>query len=502
MFLLLLYSCLGLGLVLFSDGFLRFSQARRDALRLESAAEGGVKDSLAKLVSWSADKTSEPARLFEEELLALWADGSGGGILAAEKAMGLAFPFLSNSASGNLSWSATAACRLERRREEDPYVRSDYLVAIDARGRLTGWPPESSAGLDLALSVMAGRLPLSCFPFLLAGAEANEAAASLLEDGRLTLAPNRRGNLAPRGLVSPRSLVTADASPLLAKAMKVRSLDPGGISLAILRQALGLPAVDEPVPDGVYLIRNDSGPGGIFVQGDLDSLLLGIDGGRQVVGFVNAAGAWRLSFTPGLGPLDFQTPEGLVQDAQPPLGIILVNGAIGSLSAAVVDSTGNLEAASSSGLPCLRDGQSLTIVSTDELVIDSDLLHEGVSWAGSVPYLKDKQSQLVVYAAGRDVLDGSETRGDIKIGSNAPVDVRIQASLTAAGSFSVEGAAKSVLVSGGVQTAFLHPGASRLTIHPDERIADGWLAPAPAPSAAEPVLLLLGFSPRAWRERT
>jgi hypothetical protein len=387
-----------------------------------------------------------------------------------------------------------------RWREAESHARADYLIAIDAQGRLTGWPPESSAGLDLALSVLAGRLPLAFFPLLLAGTEANETAAALLEDGRLTLTPGRRGSLAPRGRVSPRTLIPGDASPLLAEAMKVGFLEPGGIGLAALRRALDLDVVNEPVPDGVYLIRCDTGPGGIFVQGDLDALLLAVDGARQVIGFESPGGTWRLSFTPGIGPLEFQTPQGLVRDAQPPLGIILVNGAVGSLSTAAVDAAGALTAAPSSGLPCLRDGQSLTIVSTDELVIDSDLLHEGMRWAESVPYLKDKPSQIVVYAGNRDVLDGTETKGALKIGPNAPANVRIQASLTAAGTFSVEGAAKNVIISGGIQAASLRPGAGRLTIAPDERLVDGWLTPGAGPSSTEPVLLVLALTPRAWRE--
>jgi len=499
-FLFFLLSCLGLGLVLFADGFLRFAQARRDALRLESAAEAGVKQALAGVITWAADAPSESASISDEHLAALRADAAGAGILAAEEAMGIAFPLTSEGSWGSLSWTSTAACFPERRRETEPLLRAEYLVAIEAVGRLTGWPPESSAGLDLALSVLAGRPSLAYFPLLLAGPEANETAAALLEDGRVTLAPSRRRSLAPRGRVSPRPLVPRDASPQMAEALKVRFLEPGGIRLDILRQALGLSAVNEPVPDGVYLIQSDTGPGGIFVQGDLETLMLAVEGERQVVGFETPAGSWRLSFRPGLGPLEFQTPQGLVEDVQPPLGIIMVNGAVGSLTAAEVDSSGGLAASPSSGLPCLREGQSLTIVSSDELVIDSDLLHEGVRWAESIPYLRDKPSQLVVYAAGRDMVTGAETGGGMKIGPDAPSSVRIQASLTAAGAFSVEGGSKSVIVSGGIQAASIQPGASRVTIAPDERLAEGLIEPACGPAAAEPVLLVLSLIPRAWRE--
>ena len=414
--------------------------------------------------------------------------------------MHIAFPYHTEGASDALSWSATAACGLDRWRDEGDYGRAEYLVAIDARGQLTGWRPEAMAGLDLSLAIVSGRPPLAYLPFLLAGTEANETAATLLEEGRISFAAGGRRGLAPRGLVTPRRLIPDDASPLLAKALKVGMLEPGGVRLALLRQALGLPLVNEPIPDGVYLIRNDAGPGGVFVQGDLDRLLLAIEGSRQIIGFETPAGAWRLAFTPGLGPTEFTTPTGTEQNEHAPLGIVLVNGAVGSLSAAVVDSFGTIAPAQEAGVPCLRDGQSLTIVATDELAINSDLLHEGVRWAESIPYLKDRQSQLVVYGAGRDLLDGTETRGRIKFGADAPPDIRIQASLTAAGGMTVEGAAKKVVVCGGLQAASLRLGENRMTIAPDERLADGRITPGFGPLASEPVLLVLGLRPQAWRE--
>lgn len=499
-FLFFVFSCLGLGLVLFADGFLRFAQARRDALRLESAAEAGVKQALAEMVSWAPAQPTEPASLAADRSAALLADAAGAGILAAEEAMGIAFPLTSEGESGGLSWTATSSCFPVRHRETAALLRADYLVAIESLGRLTGWPPESSAGLDLDLSVLAGSPPLAYFPLLLAGPEANESAAALLEEGRLVLSPSRRRSLAPRGRISPRSLIPRDASPQAAAALKVRFLEPGGIRLDFLRQALGLPEVNEPVPDGVYLIRSDTGPGGIFVQGDLDALLLAVDGDFQVVGFESPAGSWRLSFRPGLGPTQLLTPQGLVEDVQPPLGILLINGAVGSLSAAAVDAGGSLAAAPSSGLPCLRDGQSLTIVASEEVAIGSDLLHEGVRWAESIPYLREKQSQLVVYAAGRDMVTGAEASGCVRIAAGAPANLRIQASLTAAGAFQVDGGFKNVIVSGGVQASSIQPGAGRVTIAPDERLAAGLIEPACGPAALEPVLIILQLVPRAWRE--
>ena len=211
--------------------------------------------------------------------------------------------------------------------------------------------------------------------------------------------------------------------------------------------------------------------------------------------------AWRLKFSPSAGRMEFCGPEGLTSMDRVPLGMILVNGAIASLSAAEWDAGDELIPSPDQEIPCVLDGVSLTIVSAASVTIGSDLLHEGVKWVKDVPYLKDRSSQLIVYAGGRDLVDGSGRDGRIIIGSDAPAEIKIQASLTAADGFAVEGESKSVVVSGGLQTSALSLGENRLKIAPDERLTADALAPAPGPSAAEPVLFILSMRPLTWTER-
>ena len=65
----------------------------------------------------------------------------------------------------------------------------------------------------------------------------------------------------------------------------------------------------------------------------------------------------------------------------------------------------------------------------------------GRALAGRHPLLKDTQAQLVIYAAGRDVVTGEPASGGgIAVAESAPDDLKLQASLTAAsGGFRVEG---------------------------------------------------------------
>ncbi len=107
----------------------------------------------------------------------------------------------------------------------------------------------------------------------------------------------------------------------------------------------------------------------------------------------------------------------------------------------------------------------------------------------------------MVYAGGRDLIDGSVRDGRIIIGQGAPSEIKIQASLTAKDGFFVDGDSKTVIVSGGIQTSALSLGGNLLKIAPDERLTADALPPAPGPAAAEPVLLILSVRPVSWTER-
>jgi hypothetical protein len=499
-FVFFLFAALGLGTIDLTRTFLKLSAYKKNALLLSYSAENGVKRELARLYGFLVRATN-PLPLTPDRLDSLKADASAGGNETAEEAMALTFPDRLEETSGDQIWTGTARCSMDRFTDAATYFLTDFRIAVEAEGRLKSFAPTRSAALDLGLKTAAGRLPLSFFPFLLAGTTGNGTVTDLVAGKKLQLLPSRFKDYAPRALVTARPLIPQDPSSLLAAAAKVRFLRPGELDRAELRRALGLEMIDEPIPDGVYLIRSDLRPGGIFVQGDLSQLLLAIGDGWQYVEFQGGESVWRLKFSPAAGRMEFSGPDGQTTIDQVPLGMILVNGMIASLSAAEADAEGTLTPVRDQEIACILDGVSLTIVSAAEVTIGSHLLHEGVKWVKDVPYLQNKQSQLVVYAGGRDLVDGSVRDGRIIVGSGAPAETKIQASLTAANGFSVEGDSKIVVLSGGLQTSALALGENRLKIAPDERVTADALAPAPGPAAAEPVLLILSVRPLSWKER-
>ena len=499
-FVFVLFAALGLGTLDMTRTYLKLSAYKKNALLLSYTAENGVKQGLGRLYE-SMERTAYPLPLAADRWEAIKADGRAGGNETAEEAMGRSFPDRVEETSGVQSWTGTARCTMDRFAEATSYFLAEYRIAVEAEGRLKDVLPVRSAALDLALKTAAGRIPLSFFPFLLVGPSGNGTLTDLVAGKKLQLLPSRFKDFAPRALVTSRPLIPQDPSSLLAAAANVGFLRPGELNRAELRRALGLEMVDETIPDGVYLIQNEAGPGGIFVQGDLDRLLLAIGEGWQYMEFQAGGSAWRLKFSPAARRMEFSGPNIQQEAERVPSGLILVNGAIACLSAAQVETGDILTPAPDQETPCILDGVSLTVVSADKVTIGSHLLHEGVKWMKDVPYLKDKQSQLVVYAGGRDLIDGSVRDGRIIIGQGAPSEIKIQASLTAKDGFFVDGDSKTVIVSGGIQTSALSLGGNLLKIAPDERLTADALPPAPGPAAAEPVLLILSVRPVSWTER-
>jgi hypothetical protein len=291
-----------------------------------------------------------------------------------------------------------------------------------------------------------------------------------------------------------------DAIPLTAKALKVRVFRPQDLSTSSLRQALGLEPSSDPVPSGVYLIRDDLGLGGIFVQGDLDQVTTAIEGDYQIIVFEMTAGTWTLKFSPALGRTEFQAPgDSSIYDLVP-LGIIIVNGRISSLGGGIVGLDGEIEPEADEETPSILSGVSLTIVASEKITLTSHLILQNVHWQEGFPIIKDQTSQLILFSTGKDVVSGEEREGGIEISREAPSDMRIQASLTAAaGGFEISGFDKDVEILGGLQTVDYLGNGNSLTILSDERISNGIL-PENTPLTAGPWVAAIALKIESWKE--
>jgi hypothetical protein len=180
--------------------------------------------------------------------------------------------------------------------------------------------------------------------------------------------------------------------------------------------------------------------------------------------------------------------------------MILINGAVQSLGGGIMGPGGFPTIVTDAAIPSLLRGVSLTIVASDKMTITSHLVQQGVKWIGSIPYLKDSTSQLILYASGRDLVEGQETAGQVVIGPNAPREIALQASITAKNGFVSEGGSKTILVAGGIQTKSIALNGSDLTVVPDDRLRDPSRIPDHAPATTRPLLAVLSLRPLRWSD--
>ena len=492
-FVFFIFSALGLSLILLTQVYQKSLGYRRLAGSLAYAAENGVKLGLAEVLG---RLEALPAyRPLAPELVDIYKeDVAGAGGLVLTDALGLRFPHIALEEWRDFVWQTRVAGELVSSADEGAWIQARYSLAFAGEGRIAGVQAVRDSSLRAEAVVLAGRIPLAWFPFLTGPGTPGE------EMNKVSLLREPRNLLAATPLVTETNLVPADATPLFEKALKIKLLRPEDLTRAGLRRALGLEPVDEPVPEGVYLIRDDLGLGGVFVQGDLDELVPAIDGDEQVIAFRSRAGEWLLRFDPTLSRTTFTGPAGRESFDLVPRGILIVDGRILSLGGGIIDASGRVVMVTDEAVPSVRRGVSLTIVCTDRVTISSHLVLQGVRWQDGVPYVDDSPTQLLIYAAGRDPIQGTPRDGAIIIDADAPPDLRLEADLAASGEFKVKGEGKTVEVTGGVQAARLQLTANALRIIPDTRSGDGATRFADAPLSAHPVLAVVSLRLVAWRE--
>jgi hypothetical protein len=498
-FLMFIFSGLGLSLIYLSQTFLRMNAYRKFTLLADYASENGLKRGLGDLADWI--QAAEPVVPVSEALLADFRDSPATGFAPlVEACLPPGFPRRLVESGDGISWESLATCGLRSIEDRGDYFRIDAALRIESSGAWSRLPQRQASSLEAALGILAGRLPLPSVPLLI-GKDMTEAERrGFLEDNGISFLDAGGRVLAPVAPAAGAGLIPTEADGLVAKALDVHLLSPQDLSAPKLREVLGLEASEEPVPDGVYLIQNDMGLGGVFVQGDTDEMILAVSGDAQVVAFRQAEGEWRLEFSPARGRTEFRTPEAAFAFDFVPLGIIIVNGKILSLGGGVVDADGAVRFVTDREVPSILGGVSLTVVSSDRITLTSHLILQGVRWQEAIPYIKDSQSQLVIFSTGRDVLSGEERDGSIAVGADAPDGLRLHASLTAGnGEFEIAGSGKTIEVLGAVHAAAYSGRGNSLRIAPDERFAAGDFCEN-APVTAAPRFSVYSLKILAWRE--
>jgi hypothetical protein len=499
-FLFFVFSTLSLGMIYLTQVYLRISAYRKNSIILDYASENGIKQGFCKLSELLLPAFS-PLVLDDEEASELREDAQLGGRKIVQNILGSPLPIALEDDWERMAWECLIDFQFIDIQEKGDYFRVRYKGAIAATGKLAGFNQEKESFLDSDLGILAGHIPLPVIPMLVDKNLSSEQKKSFLDENRVEMLPSGLGKSSPPVSFSDGELLPQDATEQLAKALNIKIFSPQDLTAWKLRSLLGLEVNNEPVPDGVYLITDDMGLGGIFVQGDLDEMLLAVHANLQFITFKKAEDLWILRFSPEDGQTEFFTPSEVQHYEYVPRGIIIVNGKIHSLGGGYMDETGGISL-SDEEIPCVLQGVNLTIISSDEITLTSHLIYEGVRWQEGVPYIKDSQSQLIIHATGKDFLDGSETTGQIIIDEESPDEIKIHASMSASGKgILVKGENKEVQVLGSLQTKDLSLNGNRISLKFDDRFFDEMEDVFQNAARTEkPVLFLSSFIVKEWRE--
>ncbi|MGB7293951.1 MAG: hypothetical protein WBC70_00025, partial [Candidatus Aminicenantales bacterium] len=398
-------------------------------------------------------------------------------------------------------WKSRTDCQSQDVVEQEGFILARFVLPILSEGRLKNLTFSRPSSLDVKAEVLAGHVPLFTIPFLLDKDLPPEERDDFKEENGIALLPSPAEILPPRVSFSDASLIPRDATPLLEKALDIEIFRPQDISAAQLRSVLGLEESQDPVPEGVYLIRNDLGLGGVYVQGDAEEIVAAIEGSFQVLSFRMESGVWILKYSPSQSQTVFRSPEGEEMYDLIPMGIIIIDGEVMSLGGGYIDEGGEIRLLEDQEAPSLLPGINLTLVTSGEITITSHLLQQGITWQDGIPYVKSDQTQLVIFSTGRDLWGEDAREGGIVISRSAPQDLKVQASLTAGGGgLRLEGEDAALQLLGSIQTMDYAFAGRRLNLTPWLPGADGDGLPIDGPKTAQPVLFIFQFSAAAWRE--
>jgi len=494
----LIFLFLGISVLMLTQIHLRLGGTRSHLALANLAAENGLK--MGYLFLWEkAEESSWPLLIssFDWSVLEPQPDEKFClGLLS--RLLNLDFPFFLESGWENMSWKTGFSSDKAKIDFLTSYIQAKIPIRLRARGRMLSSAYSSYSQLIVETSLVAGYLPLTLFPLLVEKKMAPEEQSNYLQRKRIDLSLDKKTLPAIKPYFSQEEIISKNILPFLEKGLKIRLFEPDRINPLVLRKALGLEESRDPVPEGVYLIKDDLGLGGVFVQGNLDKLVLSIEDGYQVISFEQEDKNWELRYHPPLNQTIWTTPEkSFVYDSLPN-GILLINGDISSLEGKDYE---EMTMTTDDLPPSLLPGIKLCLVASGNINIKSPLFQPSLEILPGIPYLQKKQAQLIIFSSARDLITGKESDGSIIINPGQREEMIIEANLTAAGKgVRIEGTGKKITIKGGLQTVDIdNPGSilkiiASLELHYFSKKED------PVPLTEKPMAALISFKPVEWRD--
>lgn len=499
-FMFFIFSGLGLSMLFFSQIHLKLSGYKKNSLLLDYASENGIKQGFGKLFDL-VSQASSPGILAEGETEELKTDTLNDGRRMVEKLLGEEIPLFHSGSWEKMKWENSTVFSLLKLKENESFFQTRHKAEIFSTGMLEHFEQKKTSSLETEMDIYAGRIPLPLFAMLVDKDLTPDQKTNFIKNNNIELTSSGMNRFLKDISFSNEGLLPDNAGFQIRKALKIDIFNPQDLSAIQLREALGLDPSDDPVPDGVYLIQDDLGLGGVFVQGDLDEMTLAIEEDYQLISFIMGESQWILKFSPTRGETFFTSEEENQHFDLIPLGIIVINGEIRSLGGGILDPSGRLIQVKDDETASVLRGVNLTIISSEKVTLSNHLIHQGVNWEGGVPYIKDSTSQLNIFATGQDVLGNPTGRGNIVFDPDSPKEIKIQASLTASKvSFSEDSEGKTLHLLGSLQVSDYNSRGNNLKITHDDRFSGDDINLQNAPRSAKPLLFLSDFKVMEWKE--
>ena len=486
-FMLIVFSTLGMSMLYFSQIHIKLTGYKKNSMILEYTSENGIKQGVVKLAEL-IEQSSSPVIILEEEAADYLTDTKNNGPELINKLFGCKMPIFLTETWENLKWDTNIRFPLTSIQEQDSYFSAAYRTEVISEGMLINFGQKKESVLKAKLEIAAGNLPLSFLPFHIEKIPSYKGTEDFLRENNISISPSSQSPFSPDPVSSGEGIIPKNTDRLMNKAFKIKMFYPQKLSNAQIRNALGLEICDDPVPEGVYLIQDDVGLGGIYVQGDIIEFVLAIEEESQVISFQMEEGCWVLKYDPARTMTWFTTPTETSFYELKPLGIIIVEGDIQSLGGGIIDSSGEAKLVKDQEIPCILNGVDLTIISSNEITLSSHLLHEGVKWEEGIPYAKNSTTQLNIFSSS-----------GIKIHEDSPDKIKLQASLTAVkNGFSIDGEDKDVSLLGNLHMPKYESHGNSLSLFPDRRQLQQGELLQNTPVTANPVITLLSFKIIEW----
>ncbi|MCX8160359.1 MAG: hypothetical protein N3G18_05445, partial [Candidatus Saccharicenans sp.] len=325
---------LGAGLLINSGLFLKTHGLRKVTRLTSFATENGIKQAWNRVEAGAAMIFSK-SEISEELFQATQQAPESRGLEIIRPLLEAGSTSQEDNFSG-LGWETVATASLSELYSDQHYLEATFGFNIKSRGRVRGFAGARVEELKCELVLLAGHLPLDQVP-----AAVNEDGIQKEDLHKIKFKNLQPGATLASGLKTlTRKFIPDDALPLLARGLKI--LKPDSLPNWLLRQALGLEPGNDRIPDGVYLVKDNLGPGGIYVQGDLDQLLLGIDNGFQIIQFQQGESLWLFRFNPSTARSSFISPSQRQDFNELPVPVIMINGRVLELAAGRQDGSGFL----------------------------------------------------------------------------------------------------------------------------------------------------------------